>query len=336
MAAKSTKKAKPDPAGIEVVDGHISGGRRFLFYGQEGVGKTTLAAHAPNPILIDIENGSKNLSVARFKFPDGTVVPKTLQQVTDAIRKLSQVKHPFESVVIDALDRLERLIHLHCMERDSGRSSNLNKYGKQLESIESYGYGKGYQVASEVMSELLNELEILIERTGMNVVFIAHSKISTFKDPEGEDYDRYWIRAHPHVAGKIREWVDVCGFCCFESGGGKLDEDQNRAKGWSTGRRLLKLQHSHAYDAKSRVPMPDEIELLPENPWAPIQEAIDGAEQTPAAILKSIQVECARLGDDELTAKVRKACTGSKDSARLSRYLMDLRNREPKEEATNV
>lgn len=319
---------------IEVVDGRIPGGRRFLFYGQEAVGKTTLACHAPAPIIVDIENGSANLSVSRYKFPSG-VVPRSYAEVEQAVRRLATAKHSFKTLIIDSLDRLEGLIHQHVLERDSGRQSNLNKYGKKLESIESYGYGKGYQVAYEAFCILLHGLEVLTTERGMNVILIGHSKIATFKNPEGEDYDRYWIRVHQHIAGKAKEWVDVCGFTCFESGGGKLDEDQARAKGWSTGRRLLKLQHNAAYDAKSRIPLPSEIELVSDDPWAPLQAAIDVAEQTPEAILKSIGAECERLGNEKLTEKVRAACRGVRDTARLSRFLMDLRNRQPEEEAND-
>jgi len=339
MANKTQKQEEPpiEPEEdlIEVVDGRLPGGRRFLFYGQEAVGKTTLAAHAPKPIFIDIENGSANMSVARYKFKDG-IVPQTYSEILKAVKRLTTAKHDFQTLVIDSLDRVENLIHDHVLERDSGKQSNLNKYGKKLESIESYGYGKGYQVAYEEFCSLLRGLETLMLSRGMNIILIAHSKIGTFKNPEGEDYDRYWIRVHQHIAGKSKEWVDVCGFACYEAGGDKMNADDNRAKGWSTGRRLLKLQHSAAYDAKSRIPLPKEIELLAGNPWAPLQEAIESAEETPEEILEAIKLECQRLGDHALTEKVRAACQGVLDTAKLSRYLMDLRNRTPQEESTNV
>lgn len=333
MSEGNGKKVAEDA--IEVIDGRIPGGKRFLFYGQEAVGKTTLAAFSPKPIFIDIENGSANLSVARYKFASG-VVPKSYEEVTGAIRKLIASKHSFETVVIDSLDRLELLIWDFCLRRDSGKQSMLNKYGKKLESIESYGYGKGFQVAYEEFCSFLSLLEHLREERELNVIIIGHTQVRPFKNPEGEDYDRYWIRVDKHIAGKAREWVDVCGFCCFEEGGGKLDADQSRAKGWSTGRRLLKLRRTAAYDAKSRIALPAEIELSTGDPWAPLRAAMDVAKETVPEILAAIGAECSRLGDEVLTAKVRTACKGVQDTATLSRYLMELMDRKPTEEARNV
>ena len=50
----------------------------------------------------------------------------------------------------------------------------------------------------------------------MQVVIFGHSIVKTFKNPEGEDYDRYQLRVHDKTGGLIKEWCDVVGFVRFD------------------------------------------------------------------------------------------------------------------------
>src|SRR5215472_16136841 len=88
----------------------ISRGKRprrifALIYGTDGVGKSSWASHAPNPIFIGAEKGTEQLDVARF--PQTESIGELLAQV----RALQQTeKHEFDSVVLDSLDWVEPLI----------------------------------------------------------------------------------------------------------------------------------------------------------------------------------------------------------------------------------
>ena len=322
------------PSKLAVQKGKQKGARRFLIYGPQGVGKTTLAAHAPKPIFGDLEEGSHELDVDRLLFSNGQVTPATYEDLIETLATLATENHAYQTLVIDSIDRLESLIWDHCLRRDSGKPGVLNKSGRKLDSIESYGFGKGYNVALDVFRSLLAQLESIQRTRWMNIVFIGHTQIRPFKNPEGEDYDRYWLRVHASLGGLVKEWVDVVGFACFETFGDR-GSDEQRAKGYSTGRRLLKLTHAAAYDAKSRLAMPNEIELDAGDPWAPIQAAMDAGEtMTPDAIRAAIEHECKRIDDSELTKKALNACKGVKDTTKLSRYLMYLKGRS-KEETVN-
>lgn len=320
----------------KVKKGRVAGARRYCFYGVESVGKTTLAAHMPSPIFIDIENGSAELDVDRYLFEDGTVVPKTLDEVLDAIADITLNEHDYKTLVIDSLDRLEALIWAHVCKRDSGVKSELNKTGRQLISIESYGYGKGYNVSLDAFRPILVALQRLLDKRGMNIVFIGHAHVKTFKNPSGDDYDRYWLRAHPGMAGQTKEWVDVVGFCHFEEFAEKVEGSDKKAQiGFSTGVRIVEFERQAAFDAKSRIALPRSIVLAAENPWAPIQEAIDAGQKLGSSdLISMIQAELARIGDDKLTAKVRASCNGVVDIARLNRFRLELQTRTSKEKAT--
>ncbi len=326
---------------LAVKRGRLDTAHRYLIYGPESVGKTTLASHARNPIIFDIEDGSSELDVPRYPLhPDGDHVPTKLSYVYDGLADLIDNKTDYGALIVDSIDRLEPLIWNHCLERDSGKVSQLNPKGKRFESIEHYGYGKGYSVALDEWRNFCFGLDKLRRSRNMNIILVGHSQIRLFKNPEGEDFDRYQLRIDGRAGGFLKEWVDLVGFFCFEEGGGRLDPDQPKAKGWSTDRRLLKLVRTAAYDAKSRIPMPRQVEIPAGDPWAPIAKAVvDSRSLTPDKIAEQISAELQRIGDPELNQKVDEAvaaCVASQDPIRLMRYLNNLKGREPKEKAANV
>lgn len=342
-AGTTTPPAAPASRLAKVHKGRLRMPLRYVFYGPEGAGKSTLAAHAPAPIWLDVEDGTARLDVARYAFRDdglGGHVPYTYEDVLSAITDLGTSEHSYQTLVIDTADRLESLIWKFMIARDSGKQSAVNKNGKEFKSIEDYGYGKGYQMALDEWRGLLLRLDRLRIAKGMSIVLLAHAQIRTFKNPEGEDFDRYHLRVNEKAAGLLKEWCDVTGFCTFEEGA-KAWGDGDRAKGFSTGRRLLKLDRTAAYDAKSRLALPKEIELDPMNPWAPLAQAVDDGSNVDK-LCEYIDVELARIADTALTAKVKPLMDESRkkgDHESLSRYLIELKKRNnntPKEGATNV
>jgi hypothetical protein len=128
----------------------ISRGKRprhifALLYGTDGVGKSAVCSHAPNPIFVGAEKGTEQLDVARFPQTE------TIAELLDQLRALQTEKHEFNTVVLDSLDWIEPLIWRAVCEE-----------GK-VESIEQYagGYGKGYVRALDLWRVLLKELAIL-------------------------------------------------------------------------------------------------------------------------------------------------------------------------------
>lgn len=299
---------------------------RVLVYGFEGVGKSSLAADAPAPIFLDIEGGSGHLEVTRYPFRDDTDghVPVEYVEVLRALDDLSNSDHAFQTVVIDTVDRLESLLWAHICTTESAKPG-----GKRVENIEGFGYGKGYILAVDYWRALCVKLDRLRTKKRMNVILLGHSQIRTFKSPDTDDFDRYNLRLNDKAAGFLKEWADVTAFACFEDTAGGLSGE--RVKGVSTGRRLLKLERTAAFDAKTRISLPTEIELDPARPWAPFATAVQaGEESTPAALSKLIDEELKRIGDADLTKKATAACADAvkkNDTSALNRYLMGLKKR---------
>ncbi|MBQ7600638.1 MAG: ATP-binding protein, partial [Lachnospiraceae bacterium] len=77
---------------------------RIMIYGSEGVGKSTFAASAPNPVFIQTEDGLGELDCR--KFPLAHSLAEVLAQLT----ALRDEQHDVQTVVVDSADWLERLI----------------------------------------------------------------------------------------------------------------------------------------------------------------------------------------------------------------------------------
>ena len=227
---------------------------RYVIYGQEGVGKSTLVSGS-NGLWIDVEDGAGLLDVSRIPFEDGHA--SSYAQVIEALEAILTQEHDFKTIVIDTVDRLESLIWKHICDKSGGQHKN----------IESWGYGRGYSLALAEWRHLAGILDNLRNKRNISIVLIAHSYIRTFRNPEGDDYDRYQLRLHEKAAGFIKEWADVVAFMKFDEGASKLS-GESKAKGYNSGRRYAYTRRRAAFDAKSRLPLAEEIEIKGKESWA--------------------------------------------------------------------
>jgi hypothetical protein len=324
----------------KVLKGKLTCAWRYSFYGAEGVGKTSLAADAPNPIFLDMDGGSACLGVDRYLFRDevGGHVPASYEDVLAAIEDLTENPHEYKTIVIDTLDTLEPLLWGYVVKHESGRTSALNKGGVKFDSILELGYGNGYALAVEEWRRLAIRLDVLRNKRGMAIVLLAHEQIKTFKSPDSEDYDRRTQRLNDKAAGFIREWADVNGFVCFEDGSGKLKGGDGRVKGFSTGRRLIKLNRTATYDAKTRLALTDQIELEAAHPWRALEAAVlDSDAITLATLEEKITSQCKRINDPEISARVKVAtakAVAEGNKGALSRILRQLEKTDAKSTET--
>lgn len=280
--------------------GKFEAPHRLTLYGPEGIGKSSFAAGAPNPIFLPIENGTKHLDVARF-FGDRPV-PKaeSWAEARGAIRELMAEKHEFQTLVIDTLDALEALLWRHMCERDKFTD---DKAKTPLKDIESYGFGKGYNKALEDWRALLKDLEILSGK-GMHIVLLAHSQVKNFKNPAGDDYERYELALHTKASGLIKGWCDSVLFANYETFA-KKDERSKRVKAFDSGARLIFTERRAAYDAKHRGNLPESLPLS----WADFAEE-SRKEIDPKAFAAEILRKAAELPKevaDVVAATVEKA-----------------------------
>lgn len=224
---------------------------RIEVYGVEGIGKSTFAAGAPNPIFILTEDGLGSLPVQHFPLATST------NEVMEAIAALYNEDHSFGTVVIDSLDWLEAIIQ---------REIDTQHDAKDL------AYGKGALIAAEKWRVILEGLNALRLERGMVVILLAHTTIKRFDSPEVEPFDRYQPKLQERSNALVREWCDAVLFANYKTIVKHDDVGFNKTtnRGISTGERLLYCNERPAYMAKNRYQLPDSIPLS----WDAFEQAI--------------------------------------------------------------
>lgn len=227
---------------------------RVVIYGQDGVGKSTFAASAPAPIFVQTEDGLSTIDAPRFP------LATSFRQVLGQLDALAEGDHEYQTVCIDSLDWLERLIWAEVAA------------GEGKSNIEEIGFARGYKYALTQWADVLGNLNALRDRRGMAVVLIAHARIERFEDPEHDAYSRHVVALHRTAAGLVREWADDVLFASYQVHTRTSEEGfgKDRTRGVGTGARVIRTEERPAHQAKNRHGLPFEMPLS----WAAYAEAL--------------------------------------------------------------
>jgi len=294
--------------------GKIAAPVRVFLFGVEGVGKSTFAAGAPSPIFLGPEDGTHHLDVKRFP------PPATWAEVFEALAVLEHEAHDFKTLAIDTVDWIEPLVWRAVCEAGGWAS------------IEDAGYGKGYVKALDEWRRMLSALERLRATKRMHVVLLGHSQVKLYKNPEGDDFDRYALKLHDKAGGLLKEWSDVVLFANYETFAAK-DQKTKRVRGVSSGARLIYTNRTAAYDAKNRYNLPDSLPLS----WADFFEAVERRETAPATDLRAaIEQKIGELHGDVAKKAMEALARAGADAeklAQLNSWVNAQTTTTPKEEA---
>ena len=213
---------------------------RVVIYGVAGIGKTTLAAEFPNPVFIDIEDGSNQLPVARMPRPS------SWEMLMDEVREVRDGNVPCSTIIIDTADAAEELcIDAICAE-------------KGWDGLENPGFGRGYTYLAEKFGKLLDVLGEVVDQ-GINVVVVSHSLCRKFELPNEEGaFDRYELKLSKKVAPMLKEWSDMLLFLDYKTYVEETSKGTHKARG---GKRIMRTTHHPCWDAKNRFGLPDEMPL---------------------------------------------------------------------------
>lgn len=147
-----------------------------LIYGQPGIGKTTLALSAPNPVCIDTDKGMYRVE-KRFQVPS--------LQVDNYSQVLELLNGPelagFDTIVFDTLGKLiDRIADYVCLD-----NPKLRQADGQLAM-------KGWGAVKTTFTNLVK----LLGSKGKSVIFVAH---------ESEEKDGEATKKRPDVSGSARK-----------------------------------------------------------------------------------------------------------------------------------
>jgi hypothetical protein len=222
--------------------------------GTDGIGKSTFGAGADTPIFIQAEDGLSFINAPRFPQAD------TWAEMLEQVKSLVTEEHQYKTVVLDTTDAAAKLGEAYVCEKNGWSSAADPKAG----------YGAFYVAEENAWGHLLSGLNVLHTQKGMNVILLSHVASKAYKDPELEPYDRWEMRCNKKVNSLIKDWVDFNLFANYET---QLIKDGQKARGVSYGNRGLYTRFAAAYDAKSRLELPNKLEFS----WNHFMEAYTAA-----------------------------------------------------------
>lgn len=223
---------------FNITSGPTATAQKVVLYGVEGIGKSTFASKFPNPVFIDTEGSTANMSVNRLD------KPSSWQMLIDEVSYVKQTKI-CSTLIIDTGDWAETLANQHIIARNG------------ITSIEDLGYGKGYTMVKEEFGKLLNLLSELTD-AGINVVVTAHAELKKKEEPDQMGaYDRYQLKLSRQCAPLLKEWSDMVLFANYETT--IVTDSKTKSKKATGGQRVMFTTHHPAWDAKNRHNLPEKL-----------------------------------------------------------------------------
>jgi len=216
---------------------------RIVIYAPPGMGKTSLAAEFPAPVFIQTEDGApSDIEIATF----GHL--RTFGDVIGALGSLYSEAHEYQTLVIDSLSELEKLVWAETCSRNNWKT------------IEDPGYGKGYVATEYVWQEIIDGMNAVRRHRNMTVILIGHSETPRFDDPTSASYSRYEVDLHKIGKALIDREVDAILLIKQDAGLSKEKQGFNKERNIAVGvSRWIYCTPSAAYNAKNRFGMPEKF-----------------------------------------------------------------------------
>jgi len=225
--------------------------------GDAGLGKSSLAATFPKPIFMQAENGVSRIP-ASFR-PPALPMIKTEEDLGAQLKAIIHDDHEYQTCVIDTISALDRIFIQSILKQD-GRAKSINQALG--------GYGAGFGALAARHQHVRNAAEMMRQKRNMNVVFLAHTEVSTMRLPDQDDFSRYSLRmTHDKSLPPYLDDVDAVGF--LRQRLVVTGDDGERKKAISDGTRELVLHVSASNVSKNAYGVTEPIEVkLGVNPLA--------------------------------------------------------------------
>lgn len=214
--------------------------------GDSGLGKTTLAATFPKPIVIRAEDGLQAIPAANR--PDAFPSINKVDDLWDQLKALVVEQHDYQTVVIDSVTALERLFTQHVIESDPKQPRSINQALG--------GYGAGLAAVATLHQRVRKACGVLNERKNMHIVFVAHADTETIELPDQDPYTRYSLRLGKKSVAPYVDDSDVVGFLKLQT---YTTGEGDRKKAISDGSRLLVTYATASNVSKNRFNINDDL-----------------------------------------------------------------------------
>ena len=161
---------------------------RMLIAGYPGIGKSTLALSAPNPLHIDVDFGIDRIE-PRYRKP--YIQPASYDEILEDLTPTNVAD--FDTLVFDTGGKLISLMSLWAIKKDP-------KYGQRDGSLSLKGYGFAGKEFVRLMDYCFYELQ-------KNIVIIFHA----IEEKDG-DNTRLRIKVEGQTKNNVWEPMDLGGF----------------------------------------------------------------------------------------------------------------------------
>lgn len=161
---------------------------RILIAGYPGIGKSTLALSAPNPLHVDVDFGIDRIEP---RYRKSYIQPKTYDEILEDLTPMNV--QGFDTIVFDTGGKLISLISRWAIKRDP-------KNGKRDGSLSLPGYGVVGREFVRLMDHCFYELD-------KNIVIVFHA----LEDKDG-DNTRLRIKVEGQTKNNVWEPMDLGGF----------------------------------------------------------------------------------------------------------------------------
>lgn len=161
---------------------------RMLIAGYPGIGKSTLALSAPNPLHIDVDFGIDRIE-PRYRKP--YIQPKSYDEILEDLTPINL--QDFDTLVFDTGGKLISLMSLWAIKKDP-------KYGQRDGSLSLKGYGF-------VGKEFVRLMDYCFYELNKHIVIVFHAT----EEKDG-DNTRLRIKVEGQTKNNVWEPMDLGGF----------------------------------------------------------------------------------------------------------------------------
>lgn len=225
---------------LPITSGKKHAAQICTIYGPEGSGKTDLASLAPNPVFLDLEDGTIRKNVNRLPKPTSRPMLFSL------LNEFTKDSMGFRSLVVDTIDWVEPILVQDILA------------GNQLKALGGNNdYGYSYGLLETAFCQFLDCLTEIRNR-GIHVIILAHSKVRKQELPEEFGaFDHYELKLEKKPSAKLKEWTESLLFLNYRTL--VIEDSKTKTKHAQGGERVLYTEHHPCWDAKNRENLPPEI-----------------------------------------------------------------------------
>ena len=178
-------------------------GEKITMYGRSGIGKTTLAATAPDAVFLGIDDGGRKIVHPLTGKPINAIPGiETFQDIRDVLIQKELFPEGC-TIVIDTLSKGEEMIQQHVLE-------NTTVNGQRVTSFRKFGWD-GDRYTLDQIRFLLSDLD-RHARTGRNIILLCQQGQIKVANAEGADYleDGPFLQHRNDCSAReeVKQWSD--------------------------------------------------------------------------------------------------------------------------------